>query len=77
VITFYVSFAAVSLASWFLIVHDRTEKALHAGRVYIVIALAGEVALLVGLIIGADAAQSMAVGEIRAALGAPGSSFSP
>ena len=74
VVTFYVSFAAVSLASWFLIVHDRTEKALHAGRVYIVIALAGEVALLVGLIIGADAAQSMAVGEIRAALGAPGSS---
>ncbi|RDC71323.1 NADH/ubiquinone/plastoquinone (complex I) [Rhodovulum sp. 12E13] len=74
VVTFYVSFAAVSLASWFLIVHERTEKALHAGRVYIVIALAGEVALLVGLIIGADAAQSMAVGEIRAALGAPGSS---
>jgi formate hydrogenlyase subunit 3/multisubunit Na+/H+ antiporter MnhD subunit len=74
VVTFYVSFAAVSLAAWFLIVHDRTEKALHAGRVYIVIALAGEVALLVGLIIGADAARSMAVGEIRAALGAPGSS---
>jgi hydrogenase-4 component B len=72
VATFYVSFAAVSLASWFLIVHDRTEKALHAGRVYIVIALAGEVALLVGLIIGADAAQSMAADEIRAALGASG-----
>jgi formate hydrogenlyase subunit 3/multisubunit Na+/H+ antiporter MnhD subunit len=69
VVTFYVSFAAVSLASWFLIVHDRTEKALRAGRVYIAIALVGEVALLVGLIIGADAAQSMSVGEIRAALG--------
>lgn len=72
VASFYVSFAAVSLASWFLIVHDRTAKALHAGRVYIALALAGEVALLVGLIIGADAAQSMAVDEIRAALGASG-----
>lgn len=72
VVTFYVSFAAVSLASWFLIVHDRTEKALRAGRVYIVIAIAGEVALLVGLVIGADAARSMAVDEIRAALGATG-----
>jgi formate hydrogenlyase subunit 3/multisubunit Na+/H+ antiporter MnhD subunit len=69
VVTFYVSFAAVSLASWFLIVHDRTEEALHAGRVYIAIALVGEVALLVGIIIGADAARSMAVDDIRAALG--------
>lgn len=70
VATFYVAFAAVSLASWFLIVHDRSEKALHAARVYIVIALMGEVALLVGLIIGAHAAQSMAIAEIRMALGA-------
>lgn len=67
--TFYVTFAAVSLASWFLIVHDRTEKSLHAGRVYIVIALMGEVALLLGLIIGAHAAQSMVIDEIRMALG--------
>lgn len=70
--TFYVSFAAVSLASWFLIVHDRTLKALRAGRVYIVLALVGEVALLVGLIIGANAAQSMSVAEIRTALDASG-----
>lgn len=69
VATFYVAFAAVSLASLFLIVHDRSEKALHAARVYIVIALMGEVALLVGLIIGAHAAQSMAIAEIRMAFG--------
>src|SRR6056297_3324382 len=69
VATFYVAFAAVSLASWFLIVHDRSEKALHAARVYIVIALMGEVALLVGLIIGAHTAQSMAIDEIRMAFG--------
>ncbi len=70
IVTFYVAFAAVSLASWFLIIHERTEKARHAARVYIVIALVGEVALLLGLIIGAHAAQSMDIAEVRAALGA-------
>ncbi len=68
IVTFYVAFAAVSLAAWFLIVHDRTPRALHAGSVYIVIALAGEVALLVGLILGADAAGSMVIAEVRAVL---------
>jgi len=72
VATFYVAFAAVSLASWFLIVHDRSEKALRAGRVYIVIALAGEVALLLGLILGAFAAESTTIADVREALGGPG-----
>ncbi|MDZ7709494.1 MAG: complex I subunit 5 family protein [Roseovarius sp.] len=69
IVTFYVAFAAVSLAAWFLIVHDRTPKAMQAGTVYIVIALAGEVALLVGLILGADAAGSMDIVDVREALG--------
>jgi hydrogenase-4 component B len=71
VVTFYAAFAGVSLASWFLIVHDRTTGALRAGRVYIVIALAGEVALLLGLLIGASAAGSIAVEEVRAAIDGP------
>ena len=71
VATFYVAFAAVSLASWFLIVHDRTPEALRAGRVYIVIALVGEVAILLGLLLGAQAAGSIAVAEVRAAIGKP------
>jgi len=71
VATFYVAFAAVSLASWFLIVHDRTPEALRAGRVYIVIALVGEVAILLGLLLGAEAAGSIAVAEVRAAIGEP------
>lgn len=69
VVTFYVAFAAVSLAAWFLVVHDRSEKALQAGRIYIVIALAGEVALLLGLVIGADSAGSLAIDAVRRALG--------
>lgn len=71
VITFYVAFATVSLASWFLVVHSRTAKALHAGRVYIILAVLGEVALLVGLMMGVAAAGSMAVLAVRDALSAP------
>ncbi|MGY6552515.1 MAG: complex I subunit 5 family protein [Erythrobacter sp.] len=70
--TFYVAFAAVSLAAWFLVVHDRTSEARYAGKVYIILAIVGEVALLTGLLIGADAAGSFAIGEVRGALaGAP------
>lgn len=72
VVTFYVAFAAVSLAAWFLVVHERTAAALRAGRVYIVMAVIGEAALLAGLLIGAQAAGSLAIAEVRAALaGAP------
>jgi formate hydrogenlyase subunit 3/multisubunit Na+/H+ antiporter MnhD subunit len=68
VVTFYVAFAAVSLAAWFLVVQDRTDAALRAGRVYIVMALAGEICLLVGLLVGAHAAASMQIAPVRAAL---------
>ncbi|ROU00153.1 complex I subunit 5 family protein [Histidinibacterium lentulum] len=71
VATFYVAFAAVSLTSWFLIVHDRTAEAFRAGRVYIVIAILGEVALLLGLILGAQAAGSLAIAEVAAAIETP------
>jgi hydrogenase-4 component B len=71
-VTFYVAFAAVSLAAWFLVVHDRTEKALRAGRVYIVIALSGEVALLIGLLLGIEAAGSTEIAAVREAIGHSG-----
>ncbi|MGY6536052.1 MAG: proton-conducting transporter transmembrane domain-containing protein [Pararhodobacter sp.] len=67
-VTFYVAFAAVSLAAWFLVVHDRTGAALHAGRVYIILAVLGEAALLAGLILAAQAAGSTGIGAMRAAL---------
>ncbi len=70
VVTFYVAFAAVSLAAWFLVVHDRTAAALRAGRVYIVMAVAGEVALLAGLVIGMHAAAGTAIADVRLALSA-------
>jgi len=67
VITFYLAFAAVSLAAWFLVVHDRTEAALSAGRVYITLAVLGEAALLSGLMIGASAASDLQIATVRAA----------
>ena len=68
VITFYAAFAAVSLAAWFLVVHDRTSAALRAGRIYIVLAVLGEVCLLVAFLIGAQAADSLLIADIRMAL---------
>ncbi|MCC6007814.1 MAG: NADH dehydrogenase [Rhodobacteraceae bacterium] len=68
VVTFYLAFAAVSLAAWFLVVHDRTAKALAAGRLYITLAVLGEAALLVGLMIGAAAADDLRISSVREAL---------
>lgn len=47
---FYACFALMSLASYGLVVHGRTEAAFRAGRVYMVFAIAGELALFVGLV---------------------------
>lgn len=68
VVTFYTAFAAVSLAAWFLVIHDRSPEALAAGRVYIALAVLGEAALLAGLLIGAEAAGSLQIGAVRTAL---------
>lgn len=68
VATFYVAFAAVSLSAYFLVVHEATAEALRAGRIYIVLAIVGEVCLLVAFLIGAAAAQSLMIAEIRMAM---------
>lgn len=67
--SFYVAFAAVSLAAYWLVVHDGSARALAAGRVYLVLALLGEALLLLGLMLGAAAAGSLRIAEVAAALG--------
>lgn len=67
-VTFYIAFSFLSLAAYILIVHDGTEAAQRAGRIYIVLAVFGEMSLLVGLLIGADAADSILIADIRTAL---------
>lgn len=69
VATFYVAFAAVSLAAYWLVVHDGSARALAAGRVYLVLALLGEALLLVGLMLGVAAADSLSIAAVAAALG--------
>lgn len=75
--SFYVGFTLVSLISWPLILHRRTDRARRAGHVYIALAIAGEVALLAGLVMGVAAAGgSLDIATIRAALpGASGSAL--
>jgi hydrogenase-4 component B len=76
-VTFYVSFAAVSLAAYFLVVHDGTVRALRAARIYIVLAVFGEAMLLVGFVIAIAGADSFAIADLRAALGGGGGTLHP
>jgi len=68
-VTFYVAFAAVSLASYFLIVQEGTREALRASRIYIVLAIVGEAMLLIGVVLVLADADSTAIVDVRAALG--------
>ena len=52
---FYGFFALMSLAAYGLVVHDRSAAARHAGRVYLALALAGEMLILSGLLLIDDA----------------------
>jgi formate hydrogenlyase subunit 3/multisubunit Na+/H+ antiporter MnhD subunit len=52
--SFYAGFAMMSLASYGLVIHDATPSALRAGKVYLVMALLGEVCLFAALVIIAE-----------------------
>ncbi len=49
-LTFYLAFALMTFAGWGLVIHTRSREALRAGKVYLVLALLGEVALLAALL---------------------------
>lgn len=55
VVTFYVAYAVMTFAAYGLILHERTEEARRAGRVYLAMSIGAEAALLVALwmIVGA------------------------
>lgn len=48
-LTFYLAFAVMTFSAYGLVVHRRDAEALRAGRIYLVLALTGEAALLAGL----------------------------
>jgi hydrogenase-4 component B len=68
VVTFYVAFSLMSLSAWVLVTHDRTAAAFSAGRVYILLAVAGEVVLLVALAMAAAQSQSLMIDDMRLAI---------
>jgi len=58
---FYAGFALMSFAGYVLVIHTRSAEAYRAGRVYLVMALLGEAALLAGLLLLVDATGSSAL----------------
>jgi len=63
---FYLGYATVSLASWLLVIHARTAEAWRAGRVYLVLALAGEMAIFAGVMAIAAQAGNIALDQVAA-----------
>lgn len=56
--SFYASFALMSFAAYGLVIHDRSGAALHAGRVYLAMAVAGEGLIIAGLLLAASASAA-------------------
>ncbi|WP_333587769.1 proton-conducting transporter transmembrane domain-containing protein [Phenylobacterium sp.] len=72
VVTFYLAFALLSLSAFGLIVHSRSEEARRAGRIYLVLAIFGETCLLLGFMLGAQAAGAIQLqGMDQAILASP------
>jgi formate hydrogenlyase subunit 3/multisubunit Na+/H+ antiporter MnhD subunit len=70
VVSFYLFFALMTLSAYGLVVHDRSPGAYRAGRVYIVMAVAGEACLLAGLLLAAQAAGLLYLPAVPSAVAA-------
>jgi multicomponent Na+:H+ antiporter subunit A len=68
--TFYLTFALVSLAAYGLVVQDGTRRAHRAGVIYLVLAVLGEICLLLAfaLLHAAAPGDSLAIRDVVAAL---------
>ena len=50
-VAFYLGYVAVSLAAYLMIVHARSDAAWRAGRIYLLLAFAGEAAIVSGVLV--------------------------
>lgn len=66
--SFYSFFALMTFAGYGLVVHEGTREANFAGRVYLVMAVLGEMALLAGLMLAAAAADSQILTDLPKAI---------
>lgn len=64
---FYTFFAMMSLASWGLVLHGGRAAQTFAGRIYIVFAIVGEIALFAGLAMGAFATGDLQLSSMTGA----------
>lgn len=67
---FYGFFALMTFAAYGLVVHDGDQPSRRAGRVYLIMALLGEMLLLVGLLLASRAAGSLMLADLPPALAA-------
>ena len=69
-LSFYLAFAVVSLAAFGLVAHDGTPKARQAGGLYLLLAVLGEIALLLAfaLLHGRAGTESIAIADVAPVL---------
>jgi len=66
--SFYSFFALMTFAGYGLVVHEGSAEARKAGRVYMAMAIIGEMAILAGLMLAANAAASHLLDDLPAAI---------
>jgi formate hydrogenlyase subunit 3/multisubunit Na+/H+ antiporter MnhD subunit len=67
--SFLLFYTLMSLAAYGLITHDRRPASLHAGRIYIVLTVLGEVLVFWGMVLAAQAAGSLEFAGLAERLG--------
>jgi formate hydrogenlyase subunit 3/multisubunit Na+/H+ antiporter MnhD subunit len=67
-VTFYALFSLMTIAGYGLVVHERSAAALRAGRVYIALAVAGEMAIFTGLVLAVSAAGTSELAALGPAI---------
>ena len=67
-VTLYAAFAVMTFAAYPLVVHDRTDAARRAGRIYIVLSVIGEALLLSGLLLAASRAATTSLEGLAEAI---------
>jgi hydrogenase-4 component B len=66
--SFYSFFALMTFAAYGLVVHDGGVRAQDAGRIYLIMAVLGELLLLAGLLLGTRAAGSVLLSDLPGAV---------
>lgn len=69
---FYSLFALMTFAGYGLVVHSRSPEAVRAGRVYLIMAVLGEMAMLSALLLAVAAADSLMLADLPAAVASSG-----